>query len=165
MALLVALLPVVPTPLTTGLLTPTARCLTGADWRRYLPAGGTVLVLPLDFDSMLAGMRWQARAGVRFHLVGGYFLGPARPGGPGVLSAATTGTATWKLFGDRVDWRDPPPVTDATRAALLREVREWGVDTVVLAAPTPHADVIRATAQRVYGPARRGGDVWYWHFS
>jgi hypothetical protein len=112
---------------------------------------------------MLAGMRWQASAGVRFRLAGGYFLGPAYPGGPGVLSAATT--ATWTFFAHGVDWRDPPPVTGATRAALLREARRWGVDTVVLAATTPHADVIRATAQQVYGPAHRIGDVWFWPVS
>jgi hypothetical protein len=160
-ALLAALLPVAPTPLTTGPAIPTPHCFAGTGWRRHLPVGATVLVLPFDFDTEVAAMRWQAHTGIRFRIVGGYFLGPSRAGGPGLIGPDVTST-TWRFFARPADWRGPRPVSDADRAGLRREVRRWGVYAVLLAQGTPHADAIRATAERVYGPARQVDDVWFW---
>jgi hypothetical protein len=101
-----------------------------------IPAGSITLVAPFPDPSVTEPMLWQAAGGIRFKMVGGYFLGPdergrARFGPP----PSTTRTALRQLAAgvaaDSVDRRLCPAVRD--------ELARWQVRTV-LVGPMPHQD-------------------------
>jgi hypothetical protein len=164
-ATVAALLPLVPTPMPTVDAAATPRFFTSGDWRRYAGADSTLLCLPMGARTILAAMRSQDRTGMGFRLVNGYFVGPADGvrGRPAQIGASHG--SIWRLFDERADWTNPRPVTDATRAGVLAELRARRVDLVVIADRGPTTSALVSTAEQVMGPGRHVDDVWIWHSS
>jgi hypothetical protein len=156
----VALLPLVPVPLRATAAEPLPRFFASGHWRGYVPAGGTVFVAPFGHEPALSAMRWQIRTGLRFRIVGGYFLGTdrGRTGDRARIGAPPSATSTLlSLRGD-----DPVTVT-ADRAGEVRaELRNWRVDTVLLADAAPQAEAVRSTLEQVLGAGEHVDDVWVW---
>ncbi|MGC9669338.1 hypothetical protein ACNTMW_22630 [Planosporangium sp. 12N6] len=159
-ALLVALVPIAPKPLTVSDRGPTPRFFTSGAWRDHVPAGGTVGLLPFGWSSDLDGMRWQTEQGLPFKLVGGYFLGPdpARDDkeavfGPGGHFARTV----------LAEKRDTPVVlSEQERAYCLAQLRSWHTTVLLLPEDAPNAPVLHDLAEQLLGPGQHVQDTWVW---
>jgi hypothetical protein len=162
--LVAALLPLLPRPMPMAPGAPTPEFFASGEWRRVVPAGGTVLLLPTGWRNNLDGMAWQTRTGMGFKIYGGYFLAPRDGvrGNPSELGPPPSRTG--EVFGADDGW-NRPPASDAQIAAARDEARRWHLDAVVLPADHPNVTAIRAEADRVYGPGRRIRDVWFWRLT
>jgi hypothetical protein len=118
------------------------------------------LVAPFPDPMVTEPMLWHAAGGIRFKLVGGYFLGPdeqgrARFGPPASATRSALGQlATGAASADAVDRRLCPDVRD--------ELARWQVSTV-LVGPMRHRDetVRFFTLLLERPPAEIGGmEVW-----
>jgi hypothetical protein len=102
-----------------------------------IPTGSVALVAPFPDRSVTDPMLWHATGGLRFKMVGGYFLGPDKQGraqyGPKrsttrwALQRLAAGSAT----ADSLDRRFCP--------AVREELEAWHVRTV-LVGPNRHSD-------------------------
>jgi hypothetical protein len=81
-AALLAIVPLVPRPLTAAEVSPVPAGWTSAFAALRLPAGASVLVVPIPVRSYTAPLRWQADTGQPSALYGGYFMGPTWNSGP-----------------------------------------------------------------------------------
>jgi len=138
-ACLVPLIPVIPLQ---GFGDPQVPAyFTSAPLDRIAP-GSVALLYPFPSTPTPDGQLWQAVAGMRFQMPGGYFLVPQGPKhkiafdpATGYVIDSATTRALLSLAAGRV-----PPETPALRATMLAQLRAWGV-TTLLAAPV--ADVRR----------------------
>jgi hypothetical protein len=183
-ALAGALIPLVPTPLSTSPRPPVPAFFSSGEWRSYVPAGRTVVTVPLPGYQDPDPMWWQASEGLDFAVPRGYFLGPG-PGGAAMFGAPQRPTAT-KLYaisvlpkvpkpyvgGDTplgtlsttVPAHQPPPtaVSAADRANAVEDLRYWRAAIVVLA-PQRNADRLRQAVTDLLGyPPRWVDGVWLW---
>jgi len=169
-ALVVALLPIAPTPLLTTPRNPVPEFITSGAWREYVPEGGTIVPVPLPSDLLPDGQRWQAevlaeRSGPVFAIPAGFFLGPGPDGRSqiGPIPRPTHGLLFTAARTGRV-----PRITDAERARARADLRHWRASIVVLAdeihgAKWPvHYDAVRRTATALFGEPERVMDVWVW---
>jgi len=118
---LVAVLPLVPRPLPTVSTSavPAGWSATFAELK--LPAGASVLVVPLSTSPFTEPLRWQADTGVPASLYGGYFMGPTAGGqaatdGSGLPKAALYLNELWDLgaASDRSSRAGESPLGPAT---------------------------------------------------
>src|SRR5262249_23035686 len=76
-AVLVALLPLIPTPQPVQDRPGVPQFFTSGQWRQHIPVGGTVVPVPGgNFYENLVGMEWSTASNIEFRVVGGYFLAP-----------------------------------------------------------------------------------------
>jgi len=129
---------------------------------RDLPQGTTVLVVP--FANQTA-MGWQAQAGLRFRLAGGFAVVPAADGRSQFLQSPTGAVARLDRLSPLPNALPlgPPPSSTADVASVRAAVERWGVDVVVVTRvggdPTYSAGFMTAVLGRV--PEFRQG-VWVW---
>src|SRR5207245_238425 len=118
-----------------------------------------VLLVPFPDRGQTAPMRWQAEAGLRFRMPGGYFLGPgpdgrARFGPRPSLTRATLGAlAAGRVRAGQVAGRC---------ARIAAELASWKVDTVVLGPGNLREDELRTYLTWLLGPPARVDGVWLW---
>jgi hypothetical protein len=179
-ALAGALIPLVPAPLYTSPRPPVPAFFSSGDWRAYVPAGRSVVTVPLPSYQAPDPMWWQADEGLDFAVPRGYFLGPG-PDGAATFGAPPRPTAT-KLYaisvlpkvpkpyvgGDTplgtLTTAKPPPttVTDWDRANAVADLRYWRAAIVVLA-PQRNDDKLRQAVTELLGyPPRWVDGVWLW---
>ncbi|OWV12022.1 hypothetical protein B5D80_03725 [Micromonospora wenchangensis] len=163
--LLMALVPLLPTPLPATRLDPVPQFVTGGDWRPYVAGGRSVVTLPLPDNTYAEPLRWSARTGLEMPLARGYFLAPdTRPWSPEPDAALFTAPyrRTSNFFGGIARTGTVPPVTAADRRAAVTDLRYWRAGVVILG-PHPHADALRRAMTALTGitPVRTGG-VWRW---
>jgi len=111
--------------------------------------GETVLVLPYPSPTVTAPMLWQASAGVRFAMPGGYFLAPDGHGSKAYVGGVQRPSSALFTASAAV------PVTPEVRAQLAEDLRGWGVQAVALgptAAPAEH-DRLAALVTTLLGRA------------
>jgi hypothetical protein len=77
---ILAVLPVVPRPLPAAAANPVPPGWSAAFAALHLPAGATVLTVPIPLETFTEPLRWQADTGQPAALVGGYFMGPTSTG-------------------------------------------------------------------------------------
>jgi hypothetical protein len=77
-----AALPLVPRPLPAAQASPVPAGWTAAFTALRLPAGASVLVLPMPLLSFTQPLRWQADTGMPASMYGGYYMGPTWSGPP-----------------------------------------------------------------------------------
>ncbi|TMC48056.1 MAG: hypothetical protein E6J14_13205 [Chloroflexi bacterium] len=121
-----------------------------------IPADSVALVVPGGWDAML----WQAAAGMRFQMPGGYFIAPSDAAGD-----STLGPVPSPLFDaiDRVQHPGATPsVSDAVNRAILQDLRSRQVHTVVVG-PMGQQDAEVALFTSVLGrPPQSVADVYVW---
>lgn len=164
----VTLLPLLPAWPYASSATDVPPLFSSAVLARDVPPGSVALTYPYPEPSDARAMVWQAAAGMRFRLIGGYALEP----GP-------TGTASFDPFPPSMDEVPatfvadeegvPPPAVlpgtaAATAAQTRRFLRRYRVDTVVVervgARPQRAVSLLRAAIGRA--PLSEGGvDVWF----
>lgn len=133
-----------------------------------IAAGSVALLYPFPSTPTPDGQLWQAVAGMRFQMPGGYFLVPqgadhkiAFDPATGYVTDSVTTRALLSLAAGT-----PPPETPALRATMLGQLRAWGV-TTLLAAPV--ADVRRPARSAQFltwlvgVPPEPGADVLAWY--
>ena len=157
-AALVALLPRVP--LWAEPLAPPP-FFTGAEVRR-IPAGSVALVAPFPTARASRAMAWQAMAGMRYRMPGGYFVGPDADGRPkfGPVGTRLSGWMT-KI---RLGWRKPT-LGPGLRRALVADLVRWRVETVVVGPmdpPATEATMVRFLTELLGRPPERVAGVWVW---
>lgn len=127
---------------------------------RRIPAGSTALVLPYARPGSSIAMAWQAEAGLRFRMPGGYFVGPAEDGSP-MFGARTTVLARTLSAIDRGARFDS--LDGRRRRGLVADLLHWDVRTVVVG-PSRTAGPVAELMTGLLGrqPERVGGVlVWY----
>ena len=105
---------------------------------RRLPEGSVALVLPFANRRVAKAMTWQAEAGMRFRMPGGYVIVPARDGRPRFDTNPNTAT---RAFGAIQRGLPAPELTGGRRRALAANLKGWGVDVVVVG-PMEHQDTM-----------------------
>jgi hypothetical protein len=151
-AMVLALIAFAPSPLDTSV--PPQPAFFTADAMR-IPTGTTVLLAPLPFDFSWDAELWQADAGVRFKIVGGYIHGGERdhPATIPTLAAAM----------QSIELGRPTSSEPAAVARMRDELANSGVHTVVLGPTAWHAALHTLLADicgrdSVYD---QGVDVWW----
>lgn len=157
--LLVALLPLTPTPLPSVDRAPAPEFFADGTWRDYV-SSGSVVTVPLPRPEDARALTWQIEADFGFPLAGGYFVGPVGPEKKAKYGPDDRPTAL--LLAQTQKTGVVPTVTDAERRQAVADLRFWRADVMVL----PHGSneaALRQTVQRLLGdPGHQAGDVWVW---
>jgi hypothetical protein len=125
-----------------------------------IPDGGVALVAPFpNRPDTVAPMLWQAAAGMRFRMPGGYMVGPTPSGRPTfepIPTATSTTMAAIRNGGPT------PPLTPALRRRLLDDLAAWKV-TAVLIGPMPNqAEMVAFVSALLARPPTSEGGVYLW---
>jgi hypothetical protein len=160
----VCLLPIVPRwpfPTNTPVVPPFFH-----DGVETLPEGSNLLVTPFPGPTCTVGpcpaldaMLWQAVAGFRYRMPGGYYTGPGPDGKDYWL-----GTETETSIALRAIEAGHPAasIQPSTRDALLNEWRDWGIDAAVLG-PMAHQDEMLTLLTEMLGrPPEYVQGVYLW---
>jgi hypothetical protein len=153
----VAVLPLTPLP-----LPPAAVPAPPAGWQTafaalHLPAGASVLTVPVPANFLVAPMRWQADTGSPTSLIGGYFQGPDRTGHAAVDGAGPLPTA---VYLDRL-WTGDPHRSAPTGAQVKQDLKYWRPAAVV-AATRVDSPLGRYLTTLFGPPSIRAGQVIAW---
>ncbi|MGN9774246.1 hypothetical protein ACTMS0_00480 [Micromonospora sp. H33] len=156
----VALLPLFPLPLPTAARPAVPEFITAGHWRQCVPSGGVLVPVPLATPREPWPMRWATAADAEFGMPEGFFIGPYGRNGSAAMGAARRPTA---VLLDQV-WKRglQPVVEEEQRRQAARDADFWGASCVVLTVDTRHADGLRGTLERLYGPSTRIADAWIW---
>ncbi|GAA2402962.1 glycosyl transferase [Catellatospora methionotrophica] len=136
-----SLVPLVPLPLLTHRGMPVPRFITEGTWRAYVPAGSTLVTVPVTSSSHSDGMHWSAQSGADFAIPGGYFIGPGRL--PGTATFGPPPRPTDLLLAAVAEGAKPPRVNARMRDGLIADLRFWRAGALVLSDREPRADVLR----------------------
>ncbi|TDB80893.1 hypothetical protein [Micromonospora sp. KC721] len=158
-AVALAVLPLFPRPLPAQHVDPPPRFITAGGWRPYVPAGRTLVPVPIPSNVHgLSTLRWSALTGLEFPVPGGYFIGPNEKG-EGVFGAPNRPTST--LIYTTMDAGRVPELTEENRRQAVADLRFWKASVVVLG-DHPREAVLRELMTGLLGPAQRVDDVWLW---
>jgi dolichyl-phosphate beta-glucosyltransferase len=160
LALLAALLPIVPKPLETIDRPETPAFVADGTWRSYVEPGRSLVPVPLPDPGEASALKWQIDAKLGFPLPGGYFNGPWGPDRIGIYGAVprpTNDLLREVRYSGRI-----PVVGPEQQQAARDDLAFWRAGAVVLAGQ-PHDEALRITLERLLGePGERIGDVWVW---
>jgi hypothetical protein len=166
----VALVPLLPLPLLTGVRAAEPAFIADGLWKQYVPPGGTLTALPFAANMAPDGQRWQAytmaRGGRQFRIPDGYFLGPGGPNGTGQIGARFRHT-DWLFFRAGL-YGVVPQIDDYDREEARLDFAYWGVDAVILPdqisgqASILFRAAVQITATNLLGPPKRVGGVLVW---
>ena len=143
-AVVVALLPLFPTPLLVRERPPVPHFISSGAWTRYVSDGGVLVPVPIPNDLVPDGQRWQAEVfsqtdGPAFKIPAGFFLGPGGPDGTGRIGPVPRYTQTARSVAKT---GYAPPITDSERSSVRDDLAYWGAKAIVL------ADSVRAPTGR-----------------
>jgi hypothetical protein len=158
-----ALLPIAPTPLRIAFRAPTPAFFASGEWRRYVPAGRTVVTVPVtSLANAMEGMQWAADAHLDFPVAGGYFLGPDpttvdRQGRFGPPPRPTS-----ELLS-KIAIKGTVPVVNAhNRAQARADLQFWKASILVMAPRKYGEKLIRTTTDLVGVAPHWINGVWVW---
>jgi len=134
---------------------------TGSEVQR-IPAGSVALVAPAPAPGNAAPMFWQAMAGLRFRIPGGYFVGPDPTGKP---KYGANPTPLIRRMA-RIRAGSPAPRLDQRqRAELVGDLVRWRVGTVVVGPmdrPGTRATMVEFLSDLLGRKPSSTGGVWVW---
>ncbi|KGN33659.1 glycosyl transferase [Knoellia sinensis KCTC 19936] len=159
-AAVVALLPVVPTPLQVESRPAVPTFFTGDAWRDWSHGGSILAVPPTDIVDARA-FDWQLAADtMAFPIVEGYFVGPnGQPDRGGQYGATRRPLSLWLYDVNAANVATP--ATEAQRRQFIEDLRAWRTDTVVLPMRDQTA-ALRDSLVTVLGEPQRVEDVFVW---
>jgi hypothetical protein len=185
-----AVLPSLPTPLPATDRAPVPAFIAHGDWRAYVPAGRTIVTVPLPAYRNPSPMYWQAMTGQDFPLPRGYFLGPASGtdrqaifGAPprptatklyaisvlprltkgGVFADTPIGGSVTRPAVDQATLDAIAAITDTDRANARADLAYWRAAIVLLPFGQPNEELLWKATNELLGvrPVAIGG-VWVW---
>ncbi|MFW5468726.1 hypothetical protein ACOCJ4_01630 [Knoellia sp. CPCC 206435] len=159
-AAVLALLPVLPTPLRVDERPAVPTFFTGDAWRDFTSGGSVLAVPPTDIVDARA-FDWQLAADtLAFPIVEGYFVGPdGGADGGGQYGAARRPMSLWLYDVNAAN--AVIPATEAQRLQFVEDLRAWRTDAVVLPA-RPQTPALRDSLVTVLGPPQEVEDVLVW---
>ncbi|RRQ27117.1 glycosyl transferase [Rhodococcus sp. Eu-32] len=159
-ALALALIPLVPTPLQAVDRSPTPQFFAGDEWKNYV-SDGSVVTVPLPRPEDARPLRWQIQADMQFPLAAGYFVGPSDAADKKAKYGAVD-RPTALLLGSVQNSGTVPDITPDQRAQAVDDLRFWNADVVVLP-PGKNATALRGTVDQLLGSEGEfHGGVWVW---
>ncbi|MFI1970104.1 glycosyl transferase [Streptomyces cinnamoneus] len=159
-ALVVAVLPLVPTPYRTVERTPAPPFVADGTWREYVRPGRSLVPVPVPSPGEVTALGWQIEADLGFAFPGGYFNGPWGPDRVGIYGPEPR--ATSDLLGKVRESGKVPDVGDRQRADFRHDLDFWRADALVLGR-ADNALALRETVTRLVGAQpERVGDTWVW---
>jgi hypothetical protein len=158
-AIVAALVPILPKPLATVERLPVPDFITSGAWRQCAPDGGVLVPVPLPTPTEPDAMRWPAAANAAFGIPEGFFIGPYGP--EGRSSIGTYKQPTSALLADVAHTGNIPEITDETRAQARKDLAYWKADCVALA-HGPNDGALRSTLDALLGPGTPIDDTWTW---
>ncbi|RVW00093.1 glycosyl transferase [Rhodococcus spongiicola] len=157
--LVVALLPLAPTPAALAHRAPAPDFFAVGTWRSYVSDGSVVMVPPTRPEEAKA-LQWQVQQNFGFPIAGGYFVGPAGPEAKGKYGPDDRPTSL--LLGKTQQSGVVPPVDSAARADARADLEFWDADVLVLP-PGKNDRILRATVNQLLGIDGTHVDgVWVW---
>ena len=183
--LLGALVPVLPTPVPAAGRPQVPAFITSGQWRQYVPAGRTMVPVPLGAWRSPEPLLWQAVARLDFNMPRGYFLGPSGPDDTQAMFGAPPRPTSTKLYAVSVLPGEPKPyvggdtplgsvefterptdvatrVTAADRGQALADLRYWRAAVIVLPPVGNEEQLWRTTSELVGFRPKFVGGVWLW---
>jgi hypothetical protein len=159
-AAVLALLPVLPTPLRVDERPAVPTFFAGDAWRDFTSGGSVLAVPPTDIVDARA-FDWQLAADtMAFPLVEGYFVGPdGGADGGGQYGAPRRPMSLWLYDVNAAN--AVIPATEAQRLQFVEDLRAWRTDVVVLP-PRPQTLALRDSLVTVLGPPQEVEDVLVW---
>ncbi|MFE0509944.1 dolichyl-phosphate beta-glucosyltransferase [Streptomyces sp. NPDC058964] len=160
MAVLLALLPLVPAPLKSQERAPVPAFITDGMWKSYVREGESLVPVPLPDPGAAEALHWQTASGLGFRLPGGYFNGPYGKDRIGIYGAAPRYTSN--MLRD-VAYTGVVPVIGKNWQAQARKDFAYWKAAILVVAPQPHDDALRQALEKLTGRAGRWtGGVWVW---
>jgi hypothetical protein len=126
---------------------------------REVAPGRTVLLLPLADSTHPQAMLWQAVAGYRFAMTGGYAIRPL-PGG--VATTAPAGAGVAAVIENVEATSAVPAITAATRARWIAQLRADGVSSVIVGPDRADAALVDFITRLLQTSPRWTGGVALW---
>jgi hypothetical protein len=163
-ALVVALVPVLPKPLPIVPADPLPAFLADGTWRSYVPAGRTLVPVPLpEVTTGRTAMRWVSLTHLEFPAPRGYFMGPADPPQNETGSWHAPPRFTSDLLSRVREYGARPVITGADRRRFGDDLAFWRAGVVVLVPGSRNGAALRDTLTRLFGrPPQLVGGVQIW---
>ncbi|MDT3397419.1 glycosyltransferase family 2 protein [Streptomyces sp. B1866] len=159
-AVVTALLPIVPTAYPTTDRTPVPSFIADGTWRSYVPRGRTLVPVPVPSAAGAEALHWQTTADLGFAIPQGYFVGPWGPDKIGVYGAVPRPTSS--LLSQVRDTGLVPAIGPQQRQDALTDLAYWHAGALVLP-PQPSDGALRETLKQLLGqPGEWVGGVWVW---
>jgi hypothetical protein len=165
-AVAMALLPLVPTPLSTAPMDPVPAFVTSGMWQKYTGADHTVVTLPLPDSSYPDPLRWSAVTRQDMIIAGAYALLPNQnPLDPTDKTALFS--PPWRptsgLMASIKQGNPIPEITDTRREMTLADLRYWKAGVIVLTPQERDTEMLRAMTDLLgFQPTWQGG-AWTWN--
>jgi hypothetical protein len=145
-AVVMALVPLAPTPLPTMQMAQVPRFVTSGEWHRYVDDNHTVVTLPLPDSSYPDPMRWSAYTGQRMRIASAYALLPnENPLDPTDRTALFS--PPWRptsgLITSIRNGNPTPKITSTRRELTLADLRYWKAGVVVLTPQRRDIEMLR----------------------
>jgi hypothetical protein len=165
-AVAMALLPLVPTPLSTAPMDPVPAFVTSGMWQKYTGDDHSVVTLPLPDSSYPDPLRWSAVTGQKMIIAGAYALLPNQnPLDPTDKTALFS--PPWRptsgLMASIKQGNPIPEITDTRREMTLADLRYWRAGVIVLTPQERDTEMLRAMTDLLgFQPTWQGG-AWTWN--
>ncbi|MEU8713692.1 dolichyl-phosphate beta-glucosyltransferase [Streptomyces sp. NPDC048663] len=160
LAVVLAVLPIVPTPLKSAPRTPVPEFVASGMWKSYVGRGESLVPLPLPDPGSAEALHWQTAADLGFKLPGGYFNGPYGQDRIGIYGAVPRFTSD--MLRDVRYTGKVPVIGKNWRAQARKDFAYWKAGVLVVA-PQPNDDKLREAVAALTGkPGRWTGGVWVW---
>ncbi len=156
----VALGLLVPAPIPTRAVPPVPAFFADGTWRRYVPAGRTVVPVPLPTYLQMDGMRWSTRALAGFPMPEGFLIVPDAATGRAVWYVPPRPTAAW--FEDVAASGRVHAAAPGDATLLRADLAYWRAAVLVLDPAHAHAEQLRDTLVQFLGQPQDVGGVWLW---
>ncbi|MGW2689131.1 dolichyl-phosphate beta-glucosyltransferase [Streptomyces sp. NPDC001414] len=160
LAVVLAVLPIVPAPLRSAPRTPVPEFVASGMWKSYVGRGESLVPLPLPDPGSAEALHWQTAADLGFKLPGGYFNGPYGQDRIGIYGAVPRFTSD--MLRDVRYTGKVPVIGKNWRAQARKDFAYWKAGVLVVA-PQPNDDKLREAVAALTGkPGRWTGGVWVW---
>jgi len=160
LAVALALAWVAPAPVPGTRTRPVPAFIADGTWRRYVPAGRTLVPVPLPSFHEMDGMRWAARTRLGFALPQGYLTVPDPVTGKPWWNAPQRPSAIW--FDQTTVTCQAHPAVPGEDRILLADLRYWRAAVLVLDPRHACAGQLRTTVEQFLGVPASVGGVWLW---
>ncbi|MFZ2175884.1 MAG: glycosyl transferase [Rhodococcus sp. (in: high G+C Gram-positive bacteria)] len=157
--LVVALLPLAPTPLPVAQRAPAPAFFADGTWRQYV-TDGSVVTVPLPSPENARMLQWQTEQDLAFPIAGGYFVGPAGHEARGKYGPDDRPTAL--LLAATQNSGRMPLIDDTVKAQAREDLSYWDADVLVLPHTRNDRVLRRTVEQLIDSPARSVDDAWVW---
>ncbi|MEV8514288.1 DUF6541 family protein [Dactylosporangium sp. NPDC051484] len=166
-AILAALLPLLPKPHQVSDRPALPALFTDGNWRTKLPPNPVVAPLPGGWTDNILMMRWSTETNFEVKLTAGYFLGPNDTDPDDKFAHFGPGERKTVAYLNRIrGGLTSPDVTAQARADMRADLEFWKATNIVMVVGYRNERVIRETIDKLVAPEVAPGQaidgVWVW---